>query len=56
MGENVLMGITDPTFCMVSGEKNTGKKLKSAYFSDSICEKARNLNTLYVNYIRKNRN
>lgn len=52
----MLMGISDPTFYMVPGEKNTGEKIKSAYFSDSICEEARNLNTLYANCIRTNGN
>ena len=50
------MRISDATFYMVPGEKNTGEKIKSAYFSDSICEEARNLNTLYSNYIRTNKN
>ena len=56
LGEDMLMGISDPTFYMVPGEKNTGEKIKSAYFSDSICEEARNLNTLYANCIRTNGN
>ena len=52
----MLMEISDPTFYMVPGEKNTGEKIKSAYFSDSICEEVRNLNTLYANCIRTNGN
>ena len=56
LGEDMLMRISDPTFYMVPGEKNTGEKIKSAYFSDSICEEARNLNTLYANCIRTNGN
>lgn len=56
MGEDMLMEISNPTFYKVPGEKNTVKKVKSAYFLDSIYEEARNLNTLDDNYVRKSEN